>query len=151
MVATDESDLLDDPLFLAAEHRANGLSWKATAAELKMDQLALRKRTMREEKLWRRYMRIADREVLSEAGHEAHRVLRQMLRDEDLKIQMKAAEIHFKSWTAARRHTPKKDRTSANGYGLSCDDEDFSDEQRLVIAPHRLFGIPIVRVTPRQL
>ena len=42
MVATDESDLLDDPLFQASELRASGLSWDAAAQKLDMDEGELR-------------------------------------------------------------------------------------------------------------
>ena len=69
------ADLLDDTLFRAAELRAGGLGWDATAAKLDMDSRTLRGLTMTESGRWRKLMRDADRAVLSDAGHEAHRVV----------------------------------------------------------------------------
>ena len=90
MVATENTpdaapgtEFLDDPLFIASELRAAGASWEASATELNLSARELRGLVHTEASRWRQLMRAADRAVLNEAGHEAHRVLRHMLRDQD--------------------------------------------------------------------
>ena len=135
MVAT-ELDLLDDPLFIASEVRAQGLSWQAAASEVNtaigtnLDSRSLRRMAYADTKHWRKLMRDADRTVMSEAGHEAQRVLRLLMRDEkDVKVRLKAAEIHFKIWSALLRHTPKKDRSKpADPYASPWEDDLSEDD-----------------------
>ena len=98
MVATE--NLLDDPLFKASEFRADGYSWEAAAAKLKMTERELRTSVHEHKKRWNKLLREADRAVLGESGRQANRVLRLMLRDGDPKMQLKAAEIHHRAWSA---------------------------------------------------
>ena len=130
---------LDDPLFLASEVRAQGLSWQVAADEVNTalganyDSRSLRRLAYDDQKRWRKLMREADRTAMGDAGHEAQRVLRVLMRDEDdVKVRLKAAEIHFKIWSALLRHTPKGKR-SGELYGMPDFEDNLTDDQLVVL------------------
>ena len=132
MVATGPP-LPDDTLFLAAEFRAGGCSWKSTAKQLGLETVALRRLTRSDEKHWRQLMREAEKTVLRETGYESLLIIRQLMRHKNVKVRRDCSIAYLKAWMAMLRHRPKASRASGTPFDAPWE-EDFSYEQLKVFA-----------------
>lgn len=100
----------------AAEIRARGLSWEAVAHDLGRHPDTCRRWPRRYPLLWRRLLRQARIDVTQDGGAEAKATLRKLLRVEDNKTRLAAAEGLLKRRTSGRKQTA----------GLSPEDEELA-------------------------
>jgi hypothetical protein len=103
---TPSSKLL--PLItLAAELRAGGSSWVKVAEQVERGAETCRQWPRRYPELWRQLYREAIGQRSAEAAAEAQLYLRKLVRDDDPRISLKAAELLQRGW---ENHMDREDR-----------------------------------------
>jgi hypothetical protein len=95
-------------LTLAAELRAAGSSWGKVAEQVKRSAETCRQWPRLYPELWRRLYRQAAGQRSAEAAVEAQLYLRKLVRHEDPKISLRAAQLLQRAW---EDHMDREDRT----------------------------------------
>src|SRR5438552_7298092 len=131
-------EMLDDPLFRAAELRAEGISWTHIGLKLGLDKNELRRETLRDGGTWKKLMRTADKDMVAEAGRESLNFLRHHMRSEDVNVNLRAVDILVKLIKVVIRHQPK---ALAAGEHPLLPLEELSNEQNLMLARGVLTGL----------
>ena len=102
---TPFSDSPDDALLAqAAELRAGGASWEATARQLGTTAAELRRLVAAQRPAYRRHYTIARADVLDEALAEALFCARRHLRSDEEKVAQVSADRVFRLWARAERY-----------------------------------------------
>ena len=109
----------------AAELRASGLGWDATALAMGLETEALRGMLDVNPKGWRRDLRRARKEVVEEAASEAILYFRSVLRGDDEKLKKEAAGHLIRLWSTVLRQ-PKPAKTKV----VTVPDETMTPELR---------------------
>src|SRR4051812_11111956 len=101
---TTGRELLNDPLFRAAECRARGLDWHRTAKEVGEPCDDLRALALDYPDQWTRLYRVAQTEFFHDCGREGVHVARQHLRHEDPRVSLRAAGDLLRFFAGVWRH-----------------------------------------------
>src|SRR5262249_23261658 len=103
--------ILDEPLFQAAELRADGMGWDTVARDLNMTVREIRGRAFDNHKRSRRSLGDAESEVIRNAGRESINVLRVSMRNKlDPHLAVGCATTLNRALLAGLRHTPMAQR-----------------------------------------